>query len=189
MFASRFNSCIRKSSYRPAGSFESNLQDLGDVTSQAIELLLDVHLAGEKRDLLLEPVGVDVDPELSRTLCGARLYAAAHLGQPRAHGRDPLAQGVTALPQGIAQPRALTAARFVELCDRFRQQRHRLGGDRREIAIGLAHHARPTQHVERADRGGRAAQHLRDFGGALAELGHQRAVEPERGRIRGRAPW
>ena len=77
-----------------------DLQDLGDVTSQAIELLLDVHLAGEKRDLLLEPVGVDVDSELRRTLCSARLYASAHLGQPRAHGRDPLAQACRSAAAG-----------------------------------------------------------------------------------------
>src|SRR5688572_5687813 len=162
-----------------------HLQDLGHVTAQAVEFFLDVHLAGEERDFLLEALGVDRDAKLCRAIRGPRLDARAHFGQPRAHGRDALAQRVAALSQRVAQPRTLAGARFVELGDRFREQRHRLGCDRCEIPIGLAYHTRPAQYVKSADRAGGAAQHRRDLDRALLEFGDQGTVELERGRFGG----
>ena len=57
-----------------------HLQDLGHVTAQAVELFLDVHLAGEQRDLLLEALGVDRDAQLCRAIRRPRLDARAHFG-------------------------------------------------------------------------------------------------------------
>ena len=62
-----------------------------------------------------------------------------------------------------------------------RSKRRRFGGQRRDVALGLADHAGPAQHVERIDGARRAAGHPVHLGRAREQCSTSGSVEFERG--------
>jgi hypothetical protein len=112
VFASRLNSCIRKSSLRPTASPEaSDVIQLLDVAAQAIEFLGDVPFLHQDRDFLLEPFRVDLRDKGRDALLQLCADAGLDFGQAAGNLVQDAEQLRGARGEHLGDPLALARAR------------------------------------------------------------------------------
>ena len=155
VFASRCSSCIRKSRRLPAlPPAVEHAAHLGDVGAKPRELLGDVDLGREERELLLQPVAVGVEPGLAQAR--AELLGIGRLDAPESAARrarpaaSMASQRSTSMAASFAPSRARDAESSASAsptsrraCARELFRRHgRLGEDARP-AQDLADRQRP----------------------------------------------
>ena len=187
VLASRFSSCIRKSSRRPAGSWPSKvLRTSVDVAAQPIDLFVDVQPLRQNREFLFEPILIDVADQLCDALEQLGAHARADLRQPvrRRVPRTPASpRSAAPMHRAGGRPRCRASARVRQ---GFGEQAVRGGDHGRGIARAVADDAGPAQQVEDIDAR-RGAGLCRDLLRPRGEAGQQFGIDFERGRDAPRA--
>ena len=184
VLASRLNSCIRKSSRRPAGSVPASVRaSLHDVARQPVELLGNIEALQQQGDFLLDTVRVDLGPQLVHALGEALPDTRLGLGQPGAKPGDHFPQRGAARLDQRRQPRALARARAGKISQgRARITPHgflHLLG----VVIGFAQHAGPAQQFDGVDRRGLSKRRI-ELAQPRQQAVERRLVDVQAHRIR-----
>src|SRR2546428_139981 len=151
---------------RPSGP--DHAVDLVEVRSQAVQLLGDVRLDAEERDLLADALLVRAAEDLAKARGELFLVGGDRLGEPRLDRNEQRFEALHALEEHLAELFAFARARRGELLEELANERHAgLANERRAV---VAEYAGPVQRfadVQRlrvGDRGSHLARGLRQRG-------------------------